>query len=238
MFVFLALAFQQQQLRKMRGMSECGGELDSQELRKKWLTRLANEYEKVVRVMPAHFLEGGVEYPRWVERIERELSLVLLPGAKLKAPDTAVMTARRMGALIGHSCAIMVWVLSDPKVQELYALLAPWYNAARRLAKLSLCSCVDQTYEDMRDFLVGYADGFSRKPKTLKVGELGNTTFEIYLFMLLYWRSVQGMRSVRGLHESLVKIFGANRVGEEKRIEKICQRIGLTFRKAGRPKKE
>ena len=107
----------------------------------------------------------------------------------------------------------------------------------RRFAKRALCSCVDQTYEDMTDFLLGYADAFSRKPKTMKVGNICNPTFEIYVFMLLHWPLIERMNSVRKLHEVLVKVIGAPRVGEQKRIEKICQRIGLSFRKPGRPKK-
>ena len=35
----------------------------------------------------------------------------------------------------------------------------------------------------------------------------------------------------------LVKVFGPYRTGDLKRTEKICQRIGLRYRKAGRPKK-
>jgi hypothetical protein len=96
---------------------------------------------------------------------------------------------------------------------------------------------VDQTYEDMTDFLLGYADAFSRKPKTMQVGNIGNPTFEIYVFMLMFWQTVGRMDSVRQLHEVLVKLMGANRIGDQKRIEKICQRMGLSFRKVGRPKK-
>ena len=88
----------------------------------------------------------------------------------------------------------------------------------------------------MRDFLLGYAEGFSRKATTFKVGEMGNATFEIYLFLIIFRHSIEKLTSVRQLHELLIGEFGSNRVGEQKRIEKICQRIGLSFRKPGRPK--
>jgi hypothetical protein len=55
--------------------------------------------------------------------------------------------------------------------------------------------------------------------------------------MLLCWQLIERMDSVRQLHEVLVKVIGARKIGEQKRIEKICQRIGLSFRKPGRPKK-
>ncbi len=55
--------------------------------------------------------------------------------------------------------------------------------------------------------------------------------------MLMFWRAIERMDSVRQFHEVLLKVFGASRIGDQKRVEKICQRMGLSFRKVGRPKK-
>jgi len=126
----------------------------------------------------------------------------------------------------------------EESIKAGFEKLSAWYEALRRLAKRTLCLSVDQRYQDMTDFLVGFADGFSRKPKSFKLGEIGNTTFEIYHYMILNWAQIQRMESVRQFHECLVKTFGAHRIGEQKRIEKICQRVGLSFRKPGRPKKK
>ena len=245
--------------------SEITKEFNHEEHRTKWLRRLADELDKLEPLMPFKFLPDGIEYPQWVLNVEREFSLVMLPSAKLKDPDFK-LTPKRMGALLGHICEMAVWMMewmshqtenSDKKDETplaknslakiteeewgkgLKALdsLADWYNALRRLAKRALCSSVDQTYEDMTDFLLGYSDAFSRKPKTFQVGNIGNPTFEIYVFMLIFWKAIDRLNSVRELHELLVKVFGASRIGDQKRIEKICQRIGLRFRKAGRPKK-
>ena len=212
--------------------------------------------------MPIKMLPVGIEYPQWVLNVEREFSLVMLPSAKLKDPNFKI-TPKRMGALLGHMCESAVWMMEwlnlseDEKAEnasqkkepiemtqaewekgrQMLGSLGDWYSAMRRLAKRALCSCVDQTYEDMTDFLLGYADAFSRKPKTFQVGNIGNPTFEIYVFMLVSWQVINGMESVRQFHERLVKVFGANRIGDQKRVEKICQRIRLSFRKVGRPKK-
>jgi hypothetical protein len=112
-----------------------------------------------------------------------------------------------------------------------------WYPALRRLAKHALCSCVDQQYDDMKEFLLAYAGAFAQKPSGPGASSFGNTAFEIYNFMLLYWRIIERLKSVHHLHEVLVKVFGPYRAGDLKRTEKICQRIGLRYRKAGRPKK-
>ena len=88
-------------------MSENTTESDSEQRRKKWLKRLADEFEKVEKLLPANFLPKSSEYPKWVENIEHELSLILLPAAKLRDAKR-VITPRRMGAVIGHACAMAV----------------------------------------------------------------------------------------------------------------------------------
>lgn len=237
-------------------MSEAVIDINPEEYRAKWLKRLVAELGKIEPLMPIKFLPDGVEYPQWVLNVEREFSVVMLPAAKLRDADDK-MTPKRMGAVLGHMCAMAVWMMEWlnaqeekhkengqitvteddlEKVQKFCGSLGDWYNAVRRLAKLALCSCVDQTYQDMNDFLLGYADGFSRKPKTFQAGNFGSTTFEIYHCMLIYWRVIEPMESVRQFHEWLVKFFGASKIGNQKRVEKICQRIGLRFRKSGRPK--
>jgi hypothetical protein len=246
-------------------INEITPEFNHEAHRARWLKRLVDELDKIEPLMPIKLLPDGIEYPRWVHNVEREFSLVMLPSAKLKEPDYKI-TPKRMGALLGHMCEMAVWMMQwlsyktetgEEKTEgstskktlpelteaqwekglETLDSLGDWYDGVRHLAKRALCSCVDQTYEDMTDFLLGYADAFSRKPKTMKVGNLGNPTFEIYVFMLMFWRLVESMKSVREFHEALVKVFSANRIGDQKRVEKICQRIGLSFRKVGRPKK-
>ncbi len=244
-------------------MNEESKEFNPEEHQAKWLKRLVDELDKIEPLMPIKLLPNGIEYPQWVLNVEREFSLVTLPAAKLKDPDFRI-TPKRMGSVLGHMCEMAVWMMEwfnhqvetgnekegNPltakplteeewkKGQEYMVSLGDWYSAMRRLAKRALCSSVDQTYEDMTDFLLGFADGFSRKPKTFQPSNLGNPTFEIYVFMLVFWRAIDCMDSVRQFHEVLVKVFGTNRIGDQKRIEKICQRIGLSFRKPGRPPKK
>jgi hypothetical protein len=247
-------------------IGEVKTEFNAEEHRTKWLKGLAAELDKIEPLMPFKFLPEGIEYPKWVQNVEREFSLVVLPSARLKDPDFKI-TPKRMGAVLGHVCEMAVWMMEwmnhqieNPDQKDGTPLptnslaklteeewgkglatlnsLADWYRALRRQAKRALCSSVDQTYEDMTDFLLGYSDAFSRKPRTFQVGNMGNPTFEIYVFMLIFWKAIDRLDSVRQLHELLVKMFGANRIGDQKRIEKICQRIGLRFRKVGRPKKK
>jgi hypothetical protein len=237
-------------------MDEATTEFDYEEHKAKWLKRLADEVEKIEPLLPANFLPNAVEYPQWVRNVKREFSLAMLPAAKLRDANYEI-TSKRMGALLGHLCGLAVWMQEslvekdearDEKkeihatetdiqnAQKFFVSFQAWYDAVRRLAKRALCSSVDQTYHDMTDFLTGYAEGFARKPKTDRASDFGSTNFEIYHFMLRYWRLVEQMESVRQFHEFLVKVFGASKIGDQKRIEKICQRMELHFRKPGRPK--
>ena len=206
--------------------------------------------------MPMENFLPDTECPPWVQNMEREVRQAMFPVAKLK--NEQVLTPQRLGGIIGHQCAVGVWMMewlaaqsgkpsvetgediSDEKVASVTALMnklnSEWYMALRRLAKRALASCVDQSYPDMRDFLTAYSAAFARKPTSFNCSSFGNTAFEIYVFMLWRWRVIAALNSIREVHDLLVMHLGAQRAGELKRTEKICQRIGLHFRKPGRPK--
>lgn len=223
-----------------------------------WLSKLREEFLKLEPLFPTENFLPDEGLPKWVENVECEIGATMYPVAKLKRD--LKLTPKRMGAMLGHSCAYAVWMIEALEVAlskansgiELRAftsvqiendgkfvlgIVGAWYPALRRLAKRALCSAVDQTYEDMTAFLLAYSGAFSQKPKSLGYADVGNSVFEIYIFLLTNWRLVNALHSVRELHELLVKHMGSHRVGELKRVEKICQRIGLHYRKPGRPKR-
>lgn len=236
-------------------MCEPGTDVPNEQRRREWLDRLIAEFVKLEPLMPIKMLPEG-EYPQWVLNVEREFGAAVLSTMKIK--DGVEKTPKTLGALLGHQCAFAVWMmewaeheagaeeiktlegLNESQINQLEhfsrSLGEGWYGGLRRLAKRALCSSVDQTYQDMSEFLQAYTKAFASKPRTFGVGELGNPTFEIYLFLLLTWRAVERFRSVRELHSVLIKGLG-RRVGDLKRVEKICQRMGLSFRKPGRPAK-
>jgi hypothetical protein len=226
--------------------------------RAKWLNRLGGEILKLDELFPQELGVGRLPdeaCPAWEEKVSDEIARILMPGAELKGATR--FTPKQMGAILGHQCANGVWMVELFAAQAAAALntgqksvsgadtergnafsekFSAWYSGLRRLAKRSLCSCVDQPYEVMTDFLGGFAEGFSHKPKTWGIGQFGSTNFEIYVLLMVYHPFIEQLGSVSALHAWLRKVMGEYRTGDLKRIEKICQRIGLHFRKPGRPK--
>jgi hypothetical protein len=230
---------------------------DPVERRRAWLGKLTAELLKLEPLFPVHnfLLDEGL--PQWVHNLEREIGATMFPLVRLKEEPT--LSPKRIGGLIGHSCAYAVWMMeyleeqmSEPE-QDTVSKLTPeqialaekyllgiandWYPALRRFAKRALCSSVDQSYEDMTEFLLGFSQAFSRKPRRQNASDIGNSATQIYFFMFIWWRAVKSMQSVHQLHQWLVKAFHPHRIGDLKRIEKMCQRIELHYRKPGRPKK-
>jgi len=235
-------------------------QVEAEQRRRAWLIRIADKIDVAAELFPKG-LRPAEERSPWVENVDRAVGSVLLPEAQIKAiKERSDLTTKRFGALVGHMCAMAVWTMewlsheiAKAAVNEATTLteqeraasaalmesMAQWYEALKRAAKFALCSSVEQTYEDMTDFLLGYANAFARKPKSFKVGDIGGgTTFEIYLFLLWFWRPVERLGTVRKLHEVLGKVFGPYRIGDLKRVEKICERIDLHYGKPGRPRRK
>ena len=227
--------------------------------RDKWLNRLAKEFLMLDALFPFKDFAPKQNCPQWLGRVEQEYFVAMYRGVDLKGATKFTPTG--LGGFFGYQCAYAVWmvewleaqieigkrnaekhkdaVVSKEKCEEVLRILcrfSEWYGALRRLAGRALKSCVYHSYEDMAGFLAAYSKAFSKKPRLgVGMGDFGSTTFGIYHFMLWHWRAVDQLDSVRALHELLRRSMGEHRVGELKRVEKICQRIGLHYRKPGRP---
>jgi hypothetical protein len=234
-------------------------ELSESDLRRQeWLGRLREEFVKLEPpvIVPNFLPNDGL--PTWVQNIEREIADAMFPVVKVK--KLTKLTPKGMGAMLGHNCAYGVWMIESLNelfedvadegltselsaeqqalVEKFLSSVEDYYSALRRLAKRALCSVVDQSYADMTEFLRAYSQAFSRKPTARGgVAEIGNSATLIYFRMITHWRVVNAMSSVPELHQWLVKHFGPYRTGDLKRIEKICGRIQLHYRRPGRPKR-
>jgi len=91
------------------------------------------------------------------------------------------------------------------------------------------------TPEESSEFLKGSSQAMLGPSRT-KDGHLAETTAtRLYLFTMLYWHWIFDLPSVTAFHEQVVRALGRNIVGDKKRVEQFCHRIGLRFRGRGRP---
>jgi hypothetical protein len=230
---------------------ECGGGQEN----RAWLSRIAEEFIGLERYVADLNLIPD-DAPDWVKNVEREFGKVLFSTERITCMPEKM--AYELGKTLGQQSAFAVWSMESlmeleregklPQSSET-AAIAPggdqrgrdfpeWYNQLVKLVKRSFCLAVDNDYQSMADYLRGFSEGFGRKPLGLHASNLGNTTFEVYLLLLLTWRWVANLKSVRELHEYIGKVLGPHRTGDLKRVQKICERVGLSYRPPGRPKKE
>jgi hypothetical protein len=100
-------------------------------------------------------------------------------------------------------------------------------------------AALDQpTREDAAEFFRGFAKGIS-KPGVSKRGLAGHTTATlIYEKLFVHRREVEQVENYPALKEFLIKNgVPESVVGTVRRLQKLCERVGLHLAKPGRPRK-
>jgi len=219
-----------------------------------WLRRIVARMERARKKLPEPYWLTG-EWPTWVTNVARELGTGLFPTAKLKVGPN--WTPGEVGAILGQQIAY-----AEADLPELCNGKRPQWREMRKLfgkdikkrvetfarkwerdflpdrvraIKFALSLALVQDYHESARFFAAFGRAIQRKPS--RAGDIGRTSTQIYVFFLIFWRSVEKLKSVRELHTVLCKIFGSHLVGDLKRVEKMCQRLELRFAQRGRPKK-
>lgn len=220
-----------------------------------WKEKVLRNLEKVEDLLPEVDCMQG-KWPDWVQQMAVEVARVAVPGVKLGKED---LTANELGRLIGTKAAAIREVetldMNEKQAEALERLLtAQWgeeaeekFMAYLKLVEGKLCPAYErsirsalaiaskQTPKEQAEFFKGYSSMIGENPDARQ-----NSSTQIYFFMILYWKAIEAARqsgrySVSQLHAVLCQIYGAHLVGDKKRIEKMCERKGLHFRKPGRP---
>jgi hypothetical protein len=218
-----------------------------------WLRRIVAKMEAAESLQPTPFwLEG--EFPLWVQNIARELAKTAFPVAKL-SPNKPWHPGE-VGALVGHQFAYWHFIfeqLSDDTPVSLKLLeqlrqvfgadieertISYWETVCNKTLpafdkalKFALCLAADQDYSSASSFFSAYGRAVLRKPANR--GDIGRTNTGIYLIMLTSWRRVEECGSIPELHSRLCRcvFLGSHMVGDIKRVEKMCNRIELSYPK-------
>lgn len=88
---------------------------------------------------------------------------------------------------------------------------------------------------NLAEFHRGYTDGLQGIGRESPRDRSDDST-ELLFILGMWWRHVVRFKTITELHAWLVLLLGP-RAGDKKRVEKICQRIGLRLGKRGRPRK-
>jgi hypothetical protein len=214
-----------------------------------WLKQILRWLEESEDELPEPaFLNG--DFPEWVQKLSRDLISTLCPVAKLKVGKA--WTAAEVGALMGHKLAYLHAVDEGPPppiaarlfktldrktvalVKKQAGRFAKKTNAA---IKRSLALASEQTYTEAANFFTAFGKALNLKPVGWDASNLHRSNTRVYWLLLLGWPSVNRLRSVRELQQALCRYLDPYVVGDVKRIEKMCQRLGLHFGARGRPRK-
>lgn len=216
-----------------------------------WLTRVVDRLEAIEKFYPTPtWLGEGL--PSWALHIARELAKTCYPVAGLK--PGRVWHPGEVGALLGHQFAYWHWFAetvetncnrpqpswdelrkvfgadieerSTEMMQTICEKVAPAFDKA---LKFALCIAADQEYHEASAFFAAYGRAIGRKPR--QGDTFGRTTTTLYWVMLTSWRRVVELGSIHELHRRLCRciFLGPHLVGDLKRVEKICERIGLSY---------
>ena len=204
-------------------------------------------------------------YPPWAVKVAAEVLKVGMPTVGLRDGlklDARVLGAF-MGSQYARVCSlgelfkeptpeqqraierIDAWVEKLPEVQRLEfreretaitrffeVLLTDWPERFLPLLKRAFGSAVEESMEDASAFSGAFHTALKQSQKSARE----TTAFKVYFWMFMQWRLIQTFESVRQLHKFLGVYIKQNELGGIKRLEKICERMGLALRLPGRPK--
>lgn len=110
--------------------------------------------------------------------------------------------------------------------------MTDWLELFLQLLKRAFGLAVEESMEDASAFSGAFHTALKHSRKSARE----TTAFKVYFWMFMQWRLIQTFESVRQLHRFLGVYMKPNELGGSKRLEKICERTGLTLRPPGRPK--
>jgi len=225
-----------------------------------WMRRIIDNSEVVEKLQP-NFVDFD-DYPKWVQN----LWLVLMPVAypKLHLRTNHRLTVHQFGLLWGRQYALAgvqrgEVELSQKTLEEKNRMIIAMRQTDPRFAKFiedcfdknqdrraafvkfikeTLTSVCDRPHAEAVTFFRAFGEATMIKPTDLETDRTMGVGEKLAFVLIHQWRAISKLKSVSQLHKILsaaLKPHGI--VISLKRIEKLCQRIGLKFKGRGRPKK-
>ena len=231
---------------------------------KTWVRQILEKYDAIEQRQPKTFDLAVSEWPRWVFNLWPTLFDISHPGLNFRSVKK--WTAKDLGQFLGRQSALegLLWdeVPLSPKVREekerwidsqtdklhsspnlAVALtkdiigLQKWRPVFKNFIDETLASARTRPYLESSTFLEAFGKANVIKPEDLATERTVGVGERIAYVMIMLWRPISKMESVAQIHKILSK--AAKPMGiviTLKRVEKLCQRIGLKFKGRGRPK--
>jgi len=224
-----------------------------------WVQAIINRFEAVEDVFPdPTWLQG--DWPHWVKRVAQEIAKASYPTAHFKVGKK--WEVGEVAAIIGQEIAYLdswaEWMetikITDKQCTELKNLFGgdleerameysrklteEFFPAFSDALKFSVNLACEQKYVPMKQFFKAFSKALERRPTS--VGDVGSTATRLYWILLISWRRVEEFGRIPELHRRLCRcvFLGPHVVGPLKRLEKICERVGLSYREIADRKKQ
>lgn len=192
-------------------------------------------------------LWDDVELPKimvrpWVKRLVEEAQKGLSKRLGITSKNNEAEVVGKVLSLwesVAHNSEqnpVETYLVSHPHSKELVEKSKKSMEQLKESMPEAQAEIMKVPYTEKQDFFQGYNS-------VRKVTELDPTgtphwatdAAPIYAIMFTHWQIIDQMESVTQLHEFLLAGFPEL---QRKRVEGICQRIGLKFRGRGQPRKE
>jgi hypothetical protein len=190
------------------------------------------------------------ELPAWAAKAYREILKTVNPTAQLR--DELEVTPRMLGGVLGHQIAAwnemmsvagqseaaakLVGVMLMPPKEHLEAYpktFATYVDGLVDAMKRTCGRAIESDYAECVEFFDAFARGMKTRPS-----ETTRTNTTLLFLLAVLWKQAEACSSIREVHTWLCKLLPPQMVGDLKRIEKLCQRIGFRVRGKGRPSKK
>ena len=164
-------------------------------------------------------------------------------GETMSPASEAFKKVQAFAAISGQYRRVPVVQSARKSMLQGYDLLAVVAAIAQRIETTVIKAFKAALDQDSRveaaEFFRGFAEGICKPGMTAEPSLVGATTATpIYGRLLVHHTEIEQLKSVRDLRAFLlVRGLSEQVLGDPKRLEKLCERIGLSFRKRGRPKR-
>lgn len=229
-----------------------------------WVRQILEKYDAIEQRQPKTFNLDVIEWPRWVFNLWPTLFTISHPGLNFRRVKK--WTAKDLGQFLGRQSALegLLWdeVPLSPRVREekkrwldsqadklrsspklAVALtkdvvgLQKWRPVFKNFIDEVLASARTRPYPESSAFLEAFGKANVIEPDELATERKMGVGERIAYVMIMFWRPISKFESIAQVHQLLstaAKPMGV--VITLKRVEKLCQRIGLKFKGRGRPR--